>query len=502
MQPLHRLSYYKYLLAIGGCLVTTAIALPLVQWFDLVNIVMLFLLAVFFISLRLGKRPAVLAAFLSVALFDFFFVPPALTLAVSDAQYLLTFAVMLTVALITAQLTAGLKSQAEMVAEEECRTRALYEMAKSLSGALDVPQVAQISQTFLRDVAQLQVTLLLPDTEGKLKPFGDHEVWTEPHTALVAYEAANPQSLLPEVDGMYYYTLRGSTRNRGVLAVATSDKTTVLMNQHHLLLEAVASLIAIALERLHYVEVAQQAQLQMTVERLRSSVLSALSHDLRTPLTIMVGLADQLAVSRPSLEQKQKVTAEALRDQALRLTGLVANLLDMARLQGGKVMLRREWQPLEEVVGASLNLLERALSEHPVHVELPPDLPLLEFDAVLIERVLCNLLENAAKYSPAGMPIHISAQRSGDNVMVSVRDYGNGIPDAHLEHIFDMFVRGVPESPVPGVGLGLAICRAIIEAHGGTITVDNCGAGACFIFTLPVGESPLIEDDDKQDGLQ
>lgn len=486
----------NYLLAAGACVAMALIALPLRPYLDLVNIVMLFLLTVFLVSWRLEQGPAVLAAFLSVALFDFFFVPPHLTFAVTDIQYLLTFAVMLVVALLTGQMTAGLRRQARMARFEEKRTRALYEMARSLSGALRLSEVVAILRDFLRDIVQADAVLLIPDAHGELHPQDGTRVPYELHLAAAVYEGdADDRRASKAMDGVCYYPLRGSTRIRGVLAVAPLDDE-VLLQEDQPLLEAVASLIAIAVERLHYVDVAQQAEVQMASERLRSSVLSALSHDLRTPLTILVGLADTLSLSRPPLAGKQQVMAEAVRDQSMRISGLVESLLDMARLHAGQVRLRREWQPLEEVVGASLKLLEHALEAHPVRVELAPDLPLLEFDAVLIERVLCNLLENAAKYSSAGASVEISARQNGTMVEISVCDSGSGIPSGRQDRIFDMFVRGVPESPMPGVGLGLAICRAIVEAHGGTISAANREpAGACFMFTLPVGNPPEINEE-------
>ena len=285
---------------------------------------------------------------------------------------------------------------------------------------------------------------------------------------------------------------------RGVLAVAFHGGGSAPLYEHHELLETVASLVAIAVERMHYLEVAGSAQLQMVSERLRSSILSAVSHDLRTPLTALVGLADSLAVAKPPLPCQQRENAEAIRDQAIRLSGLVSNLLDMARLNAGEVKLRREWQPLEEVIGSSIKLLGKSLLEHPVRVHLAADLPLLEFDAVLIERVFCNLLENAAKYSGAGAPIEISARCLDAVVEVTVCDEGAGIPAGRATDIFGMFVRGARESAQPGVGLGLAICRAIVEAHGGTIAADNRPQrGACFVFTLPTGNPPVIEAEES-----
>jgi two-component system sensor histidine kinase KdpD len=486
----------SYLLAAGACVAMTLVALPLRPYLDQVNIVMLFLLAVFLVSWRLEQGPAVLAAFVSVALFDFFFVPPYLTFAVADIQYLLTFAVMLVVALLTGQMTAGLRRQARVARSEERRTRALYEMARALSGALRLADVVAILRDFLRTVARAEAVLLVPDANGELRPQDGVRVPYELHLAAAVFEGADDgRHASKTMDGVCYYPLRGSTRIRGVLAVAPLDDE-VQLREDHPLLEAVASLIAIAVERLHYVDVAQQAQVQMASERLRSSVLSALSHDLRTPLTILVGLADTLNLSQPPLAGKQQAMAEAVRDQSMRISKLVESLLDMARLHAGQVKLRREWQPLEEVVGASLKLLERALEAHPVKVELAQNLPLLEFDAVLIERVLCNLLENAAKYSPDGTSVAILARQNGAMVEVSVCDAGSGIPSGRQDRIFDMFVRGVPESPTPGVGLGLAICRAIVEAHGGTISaINRTPSGACFTFTLPVGNPPEIVEE-------
>ena len=254
--------------------------------------------------------------------------------------------------------------------------------------------------------------------------------------------------------------------------------------------------MAVAVERLHYVEVAQATELSMLSERLRSSILSALSHDLRTPLTALVGLADSLTLIKPALPLAALETAQALHEQASRLAGLVSNLLDMARLNAGQVTLRREWQPLEEVVGASIKLLGNALSKHPLQVGLANDLPLLEFDAVLIERVLCNLLENAAKYAPDGQAIELSATMQEDWVEISVRDHGPGFPPGQRDELFNMFARGQNTATKPGSGLGLAICRAIIEAHGGLIRAEDApGGGAQLTFTLPKGNPPVIEDE-------
>lgn len=492
------------LAAVVACAATTLVATPLLAYLDPVNIVMLFLLTVLLVAVALGLEAALLAAFLSVGLFDFFFVEPRFSFEVHDAQYLVTFVVMLAVAIITGQLTAGLRRHADDSELEALRSRALYEMARDLSGALMVEQVAEITRRFLSRVLNAEALILLPDATGRLQPgAGQQQVrlQIEPRLATMSFEGGSPVDCPQLADSGFaalYLPLKGPMRVRGVIAVAPVDAAAPALPLHdqRQRLETMASLAAIALERIHYVEVAQHTQLQVVSERLRSSILSALSHDLRTPLTALVGLADSLTLSRPPLTEVAQETAQAIRQQAERLAGLVGNLLDMARLHAGQVTLNKEWQPIEEVIGSSIKLLGRALADHPVKVSLAKDFPLLEFDAVLIERVFCNLLENAAKYSPPGSPIEIAVRLHERRAEVAVGDSGPGFAVDQGGDLFEMFVRGEHESLTPGVGLGLAICRAIVDAHDGTIAAANRPqGGACVSFTLPLGEPPLIEEE-------
>ncbi len=253
------------------------------------------------------------------------------------------------------------------------------------------------------------------------------------------------------------------------------------------------------MERVHYIEVAQEALVNMESERLRNSLLAALSHDLRTPLTSLVGISESLVAAQPPLAPAQLQAAQSLHEEALRMGTLVSNLLDMARIQSGEVTFNLQWQPLEEVVGSALRLCAAQLGGHRLRTELAPDLPLLHFDAVLLERVLCNLLENAAKYTPAGSRITVAARLHGNWVSVSVSDDGPGLPPGREEAIFEKFTRGERESAKPGVGLGLAICRAIVEAHGGSIqAAESPAGGAAFVFTLPLGTPPAMPDLDAE----
>lgn len=487
-------------LTVAACAGTTLLATPLLGYLDLANIVMLFLLTVLIIAVKLGRNAAILASVISVLCFDVFFVPPRFSLAVSNIQYLVTFVVMLVTALTTTHFTSILRQRAQEAVRREQQTQALYQLAKQLAGALTDEQVVDITNRFVSSQLSANSAVLLPDAERQILAAGTQVgLPIETHLAHVAFESGKFVRS-DEVRGMgyasLYLPLKAPMRTRGVLAIAFDEQSSEPSDESLSLLDALASLIAVALERLHYVEVAQDSEVKMLTERLRSSILSALSHDLRTPLTAMVGLADSLFLVKPALPPAALETAQALHEQAERLAGLVGNLLDMARLNAGEVTLRREWQPLEEVVGASIKLLGSALAEHPVKVVLDGDLPLLEFDAVLIERVLCNLLENAAKYAPAQTPIELRARLSGAVVEVVVLDRGPGFPAHRREELFNMFVRGQSESGKPGTGLGLAICKAIVEAHGGTIAADNRPEGGAQVcFTLPVGNPPSIEEE-------
>jgi two-component system sensor histidine kinase KdpD len=285
-------------------------------------------------------------------------------------------------------------------------------------------------------------------------------------------------------------------RTRGVLAIRPASPRELLVPEQKRQLDTFAALAAIALERVHYVEIAQKALLRMESERLRNSLLAALSHDLRTPLAALIGLAESLALTRPPLSDAQQESAQAIADEARRMSALVNNLLEMARIESGEVKLRRQWLPIEEVVGSALKSAQAALAQHRVVVSLPPDLPLVELDATLIERVLYNLVENAAKYTPDESTITISAEVTAGNLLVTVSDNGPGIPKGQEELIFEKFTRGSRESSTPGVGLGLAISRAIVDAHRGRIWAANGpSGGARFSFTLPLGTPPATPEE-------
>ena len=487
--------------AVLASVLTTLAAWPLHGLFDQANIVMVFLLGVVLVAVKLGRGPSALAAVLNVLVFDFFFVTPRFSFAVSDVQYLVTFVVMLAVGLLTGQLTAGLRFQARIAASREQRAQALFALSRDLSSTLLAEQVAELGQAAVQRSFGGEVRVLLTDERDALV------VASDPHSGLDASvadwafrngQSAGLATATLSAQGWHYAPLIAPMRTRGVLALKPAQPRWLLIPEQRQQLDTLARQIAIALERVHYVQVAQQALVRMESERLRNTLLSAISHDVRTPLTALIGLADALARSQPALAGAQAEMAAAITHQARQLYALVLNLLDMARLQSGEVNLRRDWQSVEEVVGTAIRAAQPGLRGLSVVTALQADLPLVEFDAVLVERVLVNLLENAAKYGAP--PIVVAARTTEDTLLLSVRDHGPGLPVSAAgqeQDLFEKFTRGQAESSTPGVGLGLAICKAVAQAHGGSITAANAvpdaeGMGAEFTLTLPRRTPPPL----------
>jgi two-component system sensor histidine kinase KdpD len=502
--PSRAVHWTRYAGALAICAATTGMAAALFAYLDLANIVMLFLLGVVIAAIRLGRGPAVTTAVASVLCFDVFFVPPYFSLAVSNVQHLVTFAIMLVVGVTIAELMTRLKHQAHVSAYREERAANLFALARELSGAPSTDEVIEKSVPIIEASFRAAARILVPDHAGLLAGAGRDTGRFDPGLAQRALDRGEPVGLGMSADSgakELYVPLRAPMRIRGVLMIRPDDPQLLRVSEQRRQLDTIAALVAIALERVHYVEVAQRTLLGMESERLRNSLLGALSHDLRTPLTVLVGLADTLSMRIAAEAPDAARQADAVRVQARRIGQLVENLLEMARLQGGAVKLNRDWQSIEELVGGALEAIGPGLDGRAVHTELSADLPLVSCDAVLIERVLVNLLENAVKYTPPHTPIAISARIGGDEMRVSVTDAGPGVPHGEEEAIFGKFQRGGQETAIPGVGLGLAIARAIVEAHRGRIFAENVRAadgrvlGASFSFTLPLGSVPPVESE-------
>ncbi|MGF6541923.1 K+-sensing histidine kinase KdpD [Paraburkholderia youngii] len=513
----HGVPLYSYLYSVAICAVITALASVFADRIALANLVMLYLLGTVFAAVRLGRGPGVLLSFLGVAAFDFFFVPPRLSFSVSDTQYLLTFAVMLVTSLTISHLTSSLRRQARMATMRERRTDAMFAMTRELGAALTTDQILEIGTRHVVEVFQVRVAILLPDSAEKVRQKVENP---DPAVTLTGadldcdiaqwvYDQQKPAGhgteTLPAAAALYL-PLSAPMRTRGVLALLSAGMGEFAIPQQRRMLDTFAAQIALALERVHYVEIAQDALISMESERLRNSLLSAISHDLRTPLTAIVGFASLLAEPGHGEKAGQRSTnelAEGIYEEAMRMTGIVTNLLDMVRLQEGSMRLNRQWSSLEELIGAALAASRRLLCGRQVTTHVPHDLPLVRLDAVLVERLLANLFDNAAKYTPAGSPLTISAavveEHEHRYVKVNVEDSGPGLSPGMESRVFDKFTRGEKESALPGIGLGLAICRAIVDAHGGKIGAANrtdpngIVLGACFWFMLPADETPPAE---------
>ncbi|MES2185311.1 MAG: DUF4118 domain-containing protein [Pseudomonadota bacterium] len=509
----HGSGWQGYAWAVAACASITALASLLSGALELSNIVMLFLLGVLGVAMRWGRGPSALAALLNVLAFDFFFVAPRLSFSVSDVQYLVTFAVMLAVGLTAGQLTAGLHFQVRIAASREDRAHALFALARELSAALQAEQVVALGAAAVQQTFGGQALVLVPEGAGG-RPSGTGERLAMPADGPADLDASVADWALRNASSAglatatlsghawHYMPLQAPMRVRGVLALKPAHPRWLLVPEQMQQLQTLARQIAIALERVHYVEVAQEAVVEMESERLRNALLAALSHDVRTPLTALIGLAESLRGSAPPLAAPQQATAAAMVRQAHELHALVNNLLDMARLQSGGVHLRRDWQSIEELAGSAIRAARGALGGADVVTHIPYDLPLVECDAVLMERVLANLLENAARHGAP--PIVVAASATPDTLLLSVSDQGPGLPEAvrgREDTLFDKFTRGAPESAVPGVGLGLAIVRAIVEAHGGRVAAaPAAGGGAEFTITLPRRDPPPLATDPAESG--
>jgi two-component system sensor histidine kinase KdpD len=462
------------------------------------NIVMIFLAGVAFVATRMGRWPSIFAAVVSVLLFDFFFVPPNLTFAVSDTQYVITFAVMLGIGVLISELTSRLQSQLHASQEQEQRTGQLFRMTKLLSELSGSDFLIRTAGRQLEEIFGGEVVLFLREAgeEPRIRYGEKTAVAQLPVNGVVAqWVATNGKTAGAGTDTLPNATalivpLAGSQKVLGALGVAPKDADRFANPDQVRLLETCGSLIALSIERDESVLQAHDAQVRIEAEQLRNSLLSSVSHDLRTPLAAIAGTASGLLESAHSGEKEDLQT---IVDEAERLARLVENLLDMARLDSGSIVLNRQWHVLEEIAGVALSSIKRQLKDHQVRVQIPSDFPLLNIDGFLLEQVLVNLLENASRYTPAGSEIEISAQAKNKYAEIRVLDNGPGLPPGSEEKVFDKFFRGATVAPDcrRGVGLGLAICRAIIEAHGGKITAANHSAGGSeFVISLPCTETP------------
>lgn len=479
-------------------IISTLVAYSMFGKFELANLIMIFLLGVVFVARRFGQNPSIFASIFGVVIFDFLFVPPFFSFSVADGQYLITLLAMLIVAILISSSMANVSSQAKVAEHRERRAMVLYAMSKELAASQSEEEIVHTAVRHLYTEFGSQNVILLPDANGRiLYPTGyampeswhaaDLSVaqWVMDHNEI----AGQGTNTLPGAKAVYF-PLSNKETVLGVLVLLPVNLRRIFLPEQRKLLDTFLGQIAQAITRVRLTEQAQKTQVEIEAERLRNSLLSSISHDLRTPLATIVGSASTLVEEDGSLaETEKRELSGAIYDEARRMSSLINNILDMARLDAGAIQLDKQWYPLEEIIGVVLNRLQKQLENRQVTVKLPSGTPMIFVDSVMIEQVLMNLLENALRYSPEKSPIHLLAEAYPWAMKISVVDNGIGIPKGHENKLFEKFYRVKNETVQSGVGLGLAICRAIVEAHGGSISAKNVPTGgAVFSFVIPIGD--------------
>lgn len=488
------------LAALGMCAAITLFFTTFFPNFSPINLVMIYLLGGVMIAVWFGRLPSVVAAVMNILAFDLCFIAPEGSFAVSDAQYIVTFSIMLVVGLIIGSLTAGVRYQARVARHREQRARYLYEMANGLNQARLPGDIARICQRVVGAALLARCEVWLPDRQGTLAPPAEKSLNSEPDVAIIRWSFDKGQVAGAGTDtlpGVPYKVLplHSLDRSHGVLIIEPSNLRHLMIPEQQRLLNTFMVLVSGALERLELTRREQQSRLTAEREELRNSLLAALSHDLRTPLTVLFGQAEILTLDLSSDGSPYARQANEIRQQTLSTIRLVNNILDMARIESDGFRLRMDWIALDEVISSALKSLEAILVVQDVRLSLPPDVILLQADGPLLERVFVNLLENALKYAGDNAEIGITVTLQPGKVRIDIWDNGPGLPAGKEQQLFEKFTRGRPESAIPGVGMGLAICRAIVELHHGEIRAGNRPeGGACFTITLPVSAPPELDD--------
>jgi two-component system sensor histidine kinase KdpD len=498
-QPVRWRRYAAAMLVSG---LSTGVAALMYPYFELTNLVMVYLLGATVAALRLGRGPASLVALLNVAAFDFCFVPPRFTFAVTDFQYVVTFAVMLGVALLIASLVASVRAQTRVAGARERRTALLYGMSRELVATRTPEALARIAVKHVAESFASEVAVLLPDATGRLRhpkgqPLPGSLRGADLSVAQWVHDHGRPAGLgtdtLPAAAAQYL-PLKDSRGTLGVLAVRPAQRRRLLLPEQQHLLETFAGQVGLAIERAHLAEEAEAARVSAETESLRNTLLSSISHDLRTPLAVIAGASSVLSDPGMAIDEgTRRQLAASIEAKAREMSELVSNVLELMRFESGEVRLRRDWHTVDDLVGTALGRYAEALQAHAVTVALPDDLPQVELDASLLTQVIGNLLENAARHTPAGSAIRVFAAREGPLLRIGVEDNGPGLPPGDPRRLFAKFQRGRDEGNTGGAGLGLAICSAIVHAHGGDIeAAQRPGGGARFSFTLPLTPAPAL----------
>ncbi len=496
-----KINWLEYIAAFLLVATVTAVGF-LVQWQDATaNLIMLYLLCVVYCATTMSRGAAIFASIIGVASFDYFFVPPYFAFAPSDSRYFFSLGALLIVALLISELPARTRARAVLAQEQARLAEVQYFLSRDLLSTTAIDELVCLASRRAGEVFHCQSAIWLPNGEGDKIALASGQQALEADMVAAAQECFNlKQAVRRSHSGTgscseLFLPLLASQQAVGVLGLLSSEAINLDPPQMNLLL-AFANHTAVALERAILWQATEAANLRVEQERLRSALLSSVSHDLRTPLSSITGAASSLLASFDSMNREiAKELIQSIYDEAERLNRFLSNLLDMTRLQAGIINLKTDWYSLEEVVGAAISRVEKRLNKHRIVTKLPGDLPLIEIDPTLIEQLFINLLDNAAKYSDPGNEIRITAYATSSLFSVEVFNSGSQLPLGDEVRVFEKFYRGRQTLSGCGVGLGLAICKAIVQAHGGQIFAENMSStGVNFLITLPIKrEAPRVD---------
>ncbi len=474
----------------------------------LTNIGMLFLVPVLIASARWGFWPALYAAVTGVLCFDILFIPPVGRLTVQDTRYLITFLVFMAVALTISTLSDRLRYRVRDATRREARIRTLYDLARETTAVTDLNALIKTVVEHIARTLDAEAVILLPDYAGEriniaAASHPESPMAMESSELAVAEWCFHHEQIsgsgtdtLPGAYGLYL-PLLANEEKLGVMGIRTRDSH--LTHEQNDLLQALNGLAALSIGRLKLARDAEEIRQLEASERLRTALFNSISHDLRTPLSAIIGSVTCLLEEGDIYGSEQrKQLLESIKKGSLRMNRVVGNLLDLARIESGLMRLHRDYYDLQDIIGVVLHQSEEVAQDHSVHVELAADLPLVKVDYVLIEQVLLNLLDNAAKYSPAGSDILLEGRLEAGEIILTVADQGSGIPPGQEEDVFNKFYRLQSPLSVSGSGLGLSICKGIIEAHGGRIWFENRQEGGSIVsIALPMEDTLRVQIDES-----
>ncbi len=476
------------------------------QSFNSENVIMLYLLVMIVLAERYGWAVSMVTSFLSFLCFNLFFVQPYYSLTVNSYNDVVTLLLLLGIGFFASLQTSNLQAQSRFFRRKERNTAALYSMSQELANTRRHDDLTAVIQRRLEQALDGTALLFFPDPHGDFESFvSTQQVGVKEEVVIRwVYGHQQPAGLgtttMPSAAG-YFVPLRGSAGTFGVLGLIPHTQGHVLSPEEKDMVDTFGALAAAALERVTISAVAETRKIEAESEKLRNALLSSVSHDLRTPLASIKGVISSLLLEDDRSDAKTRhELLNSAHDEVARLERVVSNLLDVTRLEGGEVKLKLDYYFASELIGSAIKQTASLLKQHHVTTDLDQHLPAVWVDGLLIEQVLINLLENAAKYTPAGSAIHITAKSiNAQRLEIAIEDNGPGIPHDQEQHIFDKFTSFAAQQNTYGAGLGLTICRAIIDVHGGTIAARNREVGgARFSFTLPIAANPELESADAE----